>query len=45
MSITVSESGNNWFSLMILSPLEGVYYWTKLKSIEETRDQGQDGLL
>lgn len=23
----------------------GVYYWTKLKSIEETRDQGQDGLL
>ncbi|KAF8694222.1 hypothetical protein HU200_038354 [Digitaria exilis] len=37
LSIAVPEGGNNWFWLMTLSPLAGVYYWTKASRKEEIK--------
>ncbi|OAY76327.1 Protein COFACTOR ASSEMBLY OF COMPLEX C SUBUNIT B CCB1, chloroplastic [Ananas comosus] len=48
LSIAVPEGGNNWFWLMTLSPLAGVYYWTKASRKEEIKVKmvlGDDGSL
>ncbi|XP_062183071.1 protein COFACTOR ASSEMBLY OF COMPLEX C SUBUNIT B CCB1, chloroplastic-like [Phragmites australis] len=37
LSIAVPEGGNNWFWLITLSPLAGVYYWTKASRKEEIK--------
>ncbi|KAJ6797744.1 protein COFACTOR ASSEMBLY OF COMPLEX C SUBUNIT B CCB1, chloroplastic [Iris pallida] len=37
LSIAVPEGGNNWFWLTTLSPLAGVYYWTKASRKEEIK--------
>ncbi|KAG6390107.1 hypothetical protein SASPL_151589 [Salvia splendens] len=35
LTITYPDIGNNWFWLTILSPLAGVYYWTKASRKEQ----------
>ncbi|XP_020245413.1 protein COFACTOR ASSEMBLY OF COMPLEX C SUBUNIT B CCB1, chloroplastic [Asparagus officinalis] len=48
LSIAVPEGGNNWFWLTALSPLAGVYYWTKASRKEEIKVKmivGEDGSL
>ncbi|XP_072962738.1 protein COFACTOR ASSEMBLY OF COMPLEX C SUBUNIT B CCB1, chloroplastic [Typha angustifolia] len=37
LSIAVPEGGNNWFWLMTLSPLAGVYYWKRASRKEEIK--------
>ncbi|GFP78820.1 hypothetical protein PHJA_000025500 [Phtheirospermum japonicum] len=37
LTITFPDIGNNWFLLTILSPLAGVYYWTKASRKEEIK--------
>lgn len=48
LSIAVPEGGNNWFWLTALSPLAGVYYWTRASRKEEIKVKmilGDDGSL
>ncbi|KAI3462587.1 hypothetical protein Pfo_019250 [Paulownia fortunei] len=37
LTITFPDVGNNWFWLTILSPLAGVYYWTKASRKEQIK--------
>lgn len=37
LTITFPDIGNNWFWLTILSPLAGVYYWTKASRKEQVK--------
>ncbi|KAL8459072.1 hypothetical protein ACS0TY_035675 [Phlomoides rotata] len=37
LTITYPDFGNNWFFITILSPLAGVYYWTKASRKEEIK--------
>nr|GLL41077.1 protein COFACTOR ASSEMBLY OF COMPLEX C SUBUNIT B CCB1, chloroplastic [Ipomoea trifida] len=37
LTITVPEIGNNWFWLTALSPLAGVYYWTRASRKEQVK--------
>ncbi|KAI0491404.1 hypothetical protein KFK09_025664 [Dendrobium nobile] len=37
LSIAIPEGGNNWFWLMALSPLAGVYYWQRASRKEEIK--------
>lgn len=37
LTITFPDIGNNWFWLTILSPLAGVYYWTKASRKEQIK--------
>ncbi|KAL2551877.1 cofactor assembly of complex C [Forsythia ovata] len=37
LTITLPDIGNNWFWLTILSPLAGVYYWTKASRKEQIK--------
>ncbi|KAL3640403.1 Protein COFACTOR ASSEMBLY OF COMPLEX C SUBUNIT B ccb1, chloroplastic [Castilleja foliolosa] len=37
LTITYPDIGNNWFLLTVLSPLAGVYYWTKASRKEEIK--------
>ncbi|KAG1370218.1 protein COFACTOR ASSEMBLY OF COMPLEX C SUBUNIT B CCB1, chloroplastic [Cocos nucifera] len=46
LSIAVPEGGNNWFWLMVLSPLAGAYYWKRASRKEEIKVKmmvGDDG--
>ncbi|XP_051114932.1 protein COFACTOR ASSEMBLY OF COMPLEX C SUBUNIT B CCB1, chloroplastic [Andrographis paniculata] len=48
LTITFPDVGNNWFSLTILSPLAGVYYWKKASRKEQIKVKmtvGDDGNL
>ncbi|CAA2996576.1 COFACTOR ASSEMBLY OF COMPLEX C SUBUNIT B CCB1, chloroplastic [Olea europaea subsp. europaea] len=48
LTITLPDIGNNWFWLTILSPLAGVYYWTKASRKEQIKVKmivGDDGTL
>lgn len=37
LTMTFPDIGNNWFGLTILSPLAGVYYWTKASRKEQIK--------
>lgn len=37
LSITVPAVGDNWYWIAALSPLAGVYYWTKASRVEEIK--------
>ncbi|XP_075483705.1 protein COFACTOR ASSEMBLY OF COMPLEX C SUBUNIT B CCB1, chloroplastic-like isoform X1 [Primulina tabacum] len=37
LTITFPDIGNNWFWLTVLSPLAGVYYWTKASRKEQVK--------
>ncbi|XP_019191464.1 PREDICTED: protein COFACTOR ASSEMBLY OF COMPLEX C SUBUNIT B CCB1, chloroplastic [Ipomoea nil] len=37
LTITLPEIGNNWFWLTALSPLAGVYYWTRASRKEQVK--------
>ncbi|XP_010425388.1 PREDICTED: protein COFACTOR ASSEMBLY OF COMPLEX C SUBUNIT B CCB1, chloroplastic-like [Camelina sativa] len=37
LTITVPDFGNNWFFIILLSPLAGVYYWKKASRKEEIK--------
>lgn len=37
LTITVPDVGENWYWLTVLSPLSGVYYWTKASRKEEIK--------
>lgn len=37
LTITVPDVGNNWFWITILSPLAGVYYWTRASRKEQIK--------
>ncbi|GER33128.1 cofactor assembly of complex C [Striga asiatica] len=48
LTITYPDVGNNWFWLTILSPLAGVYYWSKASRKEQIKVRmlvGEDGTL
>ncbi|CAA0843100.1 cofactor assembly of complex C [Striga hermonthica] len=48
LTITYPDVGNNWFWLTVLSPLAGVYYWTKASRKEQIKVRmlvGEDGTL
>ncbi|KAG9156060.1 hypothetical protein Leryth_025309 [Lithospermum erythrorhizon] len=48
LTITVPDVGNNWFFLTTLSPLAGVYYWTRASRKEQVKVKmtvGEDGTL
>lgn len=36
LTITVPDVGNNWFWITLLSPLAGLYYWTRASRKEST---------
>ncbi|EPS64470.1 hypothetical protein M569_10312, partial [Genlisea aurea] len=47
-TITFPDLGNNWFWITLLSPLAGVYYWTKASRKEQVTVKmlvGDDGSL
>ncbi|TKY46252.1 COFACTOR ASSEMBLY OF COMPLEX C SUBUNIT B CCB1 [Spatholobus suberectus] len=37
LTITIPDVGNNWFWITILSPLAGVYYWTRASRKEQIK--------
>lgn len=37
LTITVPDVGNNWFWIIALSPLAGVYYWTRASRKEQIK--------
>ncbi|OIS96799.1 PREDICTED: protein COFACTOR ASSEMBLY OF COMPLEX C SUBUNIT B CCB1, chloroplastic [Nicotiana attenuata] len=48
LTITVPDVGNNWFWITALSPLAGVYYWTRASRKEQIKVKmtvGDDGSL
>ncbi|XAR52064.1 hypothetical protein NMG60_11006916 [Bertholletia excelsa] len=48
LTITIPEVGNNWFWLIILSPLAGLYYWKRASRKEQIKVKmilGDDGTL
>nr|XP_009773862.1 PREDICTED: uncharacterized protein LOC104224011 [Nicotiana sylvestris] len=48
LTITVPDVGNNWFWIIALSPLAGVYYWTRASRKEQIKVKmtvGDDGSL
>ncbi|XP_010556326.1 PREDICTED: protein COFACTOR ASSEMBLY OF COMPLEX C SUBUNIT B CCB1, chloroplastic-like [Tarenaya hassleriana] len=48
LTITLPDVGNNWFFITLLSPLAGVYYWTKASRKEQVKVKmvvGEDGTL